>query len=89
MAGSSVIGDHFSCGGDVVVTDHVRITNNVTLGGRSAVTKDIEEPGAYAGYPITPMKESLKVLASLRELPRLRKELSELRKMVEVLTNKK
>lgn len=77
-AGSTVIGDRFSCGGDVVVADHVRICDDVSLGGRSAVTKDITEPGAYTGYPLMPMKEGLRAIATLRELPRLRKEIQSL-----------
>lgn len=78
IAGSSTIGDRFSCGGDVVIADHIQICDDVTLGGRSAVTKDVTVPGAYTGYPLLPMKEGLKTLATLRELPRLRQDLKNL-----------
>lgn len=80
VAGSSNIGDRFACGGSVVVADHITITNDVSLGGRSTVTKDITASGAYAGYPLQPMKEALKSLASIRELPRLRKDIQAIRR---------
>lgn len=79
-AGSTTIGDRFSCAGDVVVADHITICADVTLGGRSGVTKDITAPGAYTGYPLMPMKEGLKSIATIRELPRLRKEIQSLLK---------
>lgn len=80
MAGSSRIGDRFSCGGNAVVSDHITITDDVVLGGRATVTSDITKPGAYAGFPLEPMKEALKTLANLRELTRLRKDVAALRR---------
>lgn len=75
MAGSSKIGSRFITGGNSVVSDHIKITDNVSLGGRSTVTNDIEKPGAYAGYPLEPLKDNLRTLASLLHLTRLRKQL--------------
>lgn len=80
VAGSSKIGSHFMCGGHCVVADHVTITDHVSLGGRSTVTKDITEPGAYTGYPLEPMKDGLKTIANLRELTQLRKDLGTIKK---------
>lgn len=83
VAGSSKIGAYFSCGGNVVVTDHVEICDHVTLGGLSAVTKDITEPGAYTGYPLEPLKDGLRTLNNLRELTDMRKDLAALKKRLE------
>lgn len=80
MAGSSQIGDNFMCGGGVVVSDHVTICSNVTLGGRSTVTKDIDQPGSYAGYPLMPLKDSLKVLSTLSNIVELRKDVAQIKK---------
>lgn len=80
VSGSCEIGDFFTCGGDVVIADHIKITNNVTLGGRSAVTKDILVSGAYTGYPLEPIKEGLKTIANLRELSSIRKKVSQIMK---------
>lgn len=81
-AGSTKIGDNFKCGGTVAVVGHIQITDNVTLGGRSTVTKDITEPGAYTGYPIEKFRDGLRTLASLPSLAGLRKDVAELQKLI-------
>lgn len=75
-AGSTKVGKQFMCGGNTVLTDHIRITDNVMLAGRSTATKDIEKSGAYGGYPLQPLRESLKNLANIAELTTMRKQLS-------------
>lgn len=87
MAGSSHIGDRFMCGGDVVVADHITITDDVNLGGRSAATKNIEKAGAYAGYPLEPMKDNLRTTANTLELTRLRKDVAELKRLLKTKTD--
>jgi len=72
VAGSSKIGAHFMCGGTVAISDHVSICDNVILGGRATVTKDITEAGAYTGYPLQKIKEGLRTIASLPSVPELR-----------------
>lgn len=80
MAGSSSIGANFLTGGMSAIADHVHITDNVILGGRSSVTNDIPTPGAYAGYPLEPLKSALKNIANIANLTQFRKELAEVRK---------
>lgn len=85
IAGSSNIGDRFSCGGNVAIADHVTITDDVTLGGRSAVTKDIEKPGLYTGYPLEPFADGMRTTANMRELTRMRKDIAELKRQMAAL----
>ena len=80
IAGSSSVGANFMCGGDVVLVDHIQVADNVTVGGRSAVTKDLPVSGAYTGYPILPYRDGLRMIASLASVPELRKELNEVKK---------
>lgn len=80
MAGSSKIGKHFMCGGTAVISDHVQITDGVILAGRSTVTNDILEPGQYGGYPLQPLKDSLKTLANFTQLTKMRKQLAKIAK---------
>lgn len=82
VAGSCIIGDNFICAGDVSVADHIHITDNVILGGRSGVTKDIDKPGAYTGFPTEPFKDGLRTLANLSKVTELRKRLSEIEKIL-------
>lgn len=79
-AGSTKIGARFMTGGSTVVADHLQITDGVMLAGRSTVTNDITKPGAYGGYPLAPMKEHLKTVASLPHLVKLRKQVSRILK---------
>lgn len=78
VAGSSSIGDHCLAGGRTTVTDHVKVCAGVQLGGLSAVTKDITEPGAYGGHPLQPFKAFLRSTASIVHLPAMRKRLTDL-----------
>lgn len=63
-------------GGDVAFADHVHVTDKVILAGRSGVTNDIKQSGAYGGYPIEPLRDSLKTIANLTHLTRIRKEMA-------------
>jgi UDP-3-O-[3-hydroxymyristoyl] glucosamine N-acyltransferase len=80
IAGSSKIGRNFMVGGNTVVADHVEITDNVMIAGLSGVTNDITEAGQYGGYPLQPLKDSLKNLASVAHLSKMRKQLSRIMK---------
>ena len=84
MAGSTKIGRHFQCGGNAVVAGHIEIADQVTLAGRSTVTNDIKESGAYGGYPLQPLRESLKTVASLPQLPILRKQVARILKHLQI-----
>ena len=76
MAGSSKLGKNFVVGGGAVVSDHIEIGDNVMVAGLSAVTNDITEPGQFGGYPLQPLKDSLKTLANTTHLTKMRRQLS-------------
>jgi UDP-3-O-[3-hydroxymyristoyl] glucosamine N-acyltransferase len=80
VAGSTSVGDHCLIGGRTTVTDHVSVCAGVQLGGLSAVTKDITEPGAYGGHPLQSFKAFLRTTSSLAHLPDMRKRLADLEK---------
>lgn len=80
IAGSSKIGNNFMCGGVVAVADHVNVCDRVIIAGRSVVTNDITQPGQYGGYPLEPLRDSLKTLASSTHLARMRKDLARVMK---------
>lgn len=76
MAGSSKLGKNFVVGGGAVVSDHVEVSDNVMVAGLSGVTNDITESGQYGGYPLQPLKDSLKTIATMIHLTKMRKQLS-------------
>ncbi|HPI40577.1 MAG TPA: UDP-3-O-(3-hydroxymyristoyl)glucosamine N-acyltransferase [Pseudobdellovibrionaceae bacterium] len=84
VAGSSQIGNRFMTGGNSVVTDHVRIAENVTLAGRSTVTKDITESGSYGGYPLQKVKDYLRTLVGISQIHDLKKDISTVKKHLNI-----
>jgi UDP-3-O-[3-hydroxymyristoyl] glucosamine N-acyltransferase len=76
MGGSTKIGRQFVTGGNAVVTAHVTVTDNVVLQGRSNVTNDIPDAGAYGGYPLQPLKQAMKTAVSIGHLNDMRKNLN-------------
>lgn len=76
MGGSTKIGRQFATGGNSVVTAHITLGDNVVLAGRSSVTCDIPDAGAYGGYPVQPMKEAMKTIANIGHLNDIRRNLN-------------
>jgi UDP-3-O-[3-hydroxymyristoyl] glucosamine N-acyltransferase len=82
MAGSTTIGRRFMTGGNSVVSAHLTLADDVVLAGRSTVTSDVREPGHYGGYPLQPLKEAMRTLASLTQLNEMRKNLNRVLKQL-------
>lgn len=80
VAGSTKIGKGLTTGGDVVIGDHLHIADNVTLGGRTAVTRHIDEPGTYVGFPVEPYSKGMKIMATLSSLPDIKRQVSKIMK---------
>ena len=47
-------------GGQAGVSGHLRIGNNVKIGGKSGVVKDINDNQSVMGYPAVSIKDFLK-----------------------------
>jgi UDP-3-O-[3-hydroxymyristoyl] glucosamine N-acyltransferase len=75
MAGSTTIGRRFMTGGNSVVSAHLNIADDVSLQGRSNVTKSISRSGAYGGYPLQPLQDALRTTVNLGHLSKLRRDL--------------
>jgi len=70
VAGSVTMGDYVVLGGKSGVTDHVSIVSKVRLAAKSCVTRNIVEPGDYAGFPAVPIREWRKSIIALRKIER-------------------
>jgi len=68
IAGSSKVGDRVSTSGQTGVLDHVNICSDSVLVHRAGATKDVTEPGIYAGLPLQPLARYMKNLAQFRKL---------------------
>ncbi|HUX72527.1 MAG TPA: UDP-3-O-(3-hydroxymyristoyl)glucosamine N-acyltransferase [Steroidobacteraceae bacterium] len=76
MGGSTKIGRQFVTGGNSVVTAHITLADNVVLAGRSTVTNDVTAGGCYGGYPLQPLKDALRTIATIGQLNEMRRGLN-------------
>ncbi|MEX2481110.1 MAG: UDP-3-O-(3-hydroxymyristoyl)glucosamine N-acyltransferase [Gammaproteobacteria bacterium] len=65
VSGSTRLGDRVTLAGQVGTVGHVTVTDDVTVLGKGGITKDIREPGIYAGMPIKPAKLWRRAMARL------------------------
>jgi UDP-3-O-[3-hydroxymyristoyl] glucosamine N-acyltransferase len=96
VAGSSTIGAGAVVAGQAAISDHVRVGPGARIGGQSGVTKDVPDGTAVFGTPARPVKDSLKMMASLGQIPGLLKtikqqasDLNALRMRLESLENER
>ena len=85
IAGSSTLGKRVIVSGQCAITDHVKVTDDVTLVQRAGVINNIDEPGVYAGTPIQPVKDYFRNSAVAHKLVELRKQVRQLEKQVAAL----
>jgi UDP-3-O-[3-hydroxymyristoyl] glucosamine N-acyltransferase len=84
MAGSTTIGRRFMTGGNSVVSAHLTLADDVSLSGRSTVTNDVPEPGHYGGYPLQPLKDALRTIASVGQITEMRRNLNRVLKHLQL-----
>jgi UDP-3-O-[3-hydroxymyristoyl] glucosamine N-acyltransferase len=75
VAGSSSVGAGVLVAGQVAISDHVEIGAGARIGGQAGVTKDVAAGTAVFGTPARPMRETLRELAALSDLPALLKQI--------------
>lgn len=78
--GSSKFGKRFVGGGAAVAADHVHVTDDVVVAGRSAITNDVTTRGEYGGYPLQSLRDSLKNLAQIPNLVKMRRQIQKILK---------
>lgn len=83
ISGSTIIGNYVTMAGQAGAAGHLKIGDKATLTGRTGAIKDLEGGVVYMGMPARPMREELKKQANLARLPKLIKEVKELRKKLE------
>ena len=86
IAGSTKCGNHVTFAGQTGCTGHITIGDNVTFAGKTGLTGNVPSNGVYAGYPMRPHKEWLKLAAYETRLPDMAKTVKQLQKEVARLT---
>lgn len=82
IAGSTVIGSNVVLGGQCGVTDNTSVGDNVIAGGATKILSKVPAGRVILGYPAMKMDTHLEIYKSLRRLPRLLREVAELKKTV-------
>lgn len=82
IAGSVKIGDNVVLGGQVGVSDNITIGDNVIAGGATVLLSNVPAGRSMLGYPATQMEKQVESYKAIRRLPRLMRDVAELRKAV-------
>lgn len=81
VSGSTVIGKRCMFGGQSGIVGHIRICDDVVIGGATMVSKDIREPGFYTGsFPAEKDRDWKRKVARFRRLDDLVRRLEKLEK---------
>lgn len=85
VAGSSSVGTGAVIAGQVAISDHVNVGAGARVGGQSGVTKDVPAGATVFGTPARAMKDTLRELAALAQLPGLLKDMKRRNREIEAL----
>jgi UDP-3-O-[3-hydroxymyristoyl] glucosamine N-acyltransferase len=88
VAGSSTVGTGAVIAGQVAISDHVAVGAGARVGGQSGVTKDVPAGATVFGTPARPMKDTLRELGALAQLPALLKQIKGQQREVARLTER-
>jgi UDP-3-O-[3-hydroxymyristoyl] glucosamine N-acyltransferase len=81
VSGSTVIGKRCMFAGQSGIVGHIRICDDVVIGGATMVSKDIREPGFYTGsFPAEKDREWKRKVARFRRLGDLVRRVEKLEK---------
>ncbi len=69
IAGSTRLGNHVTVAGQVGMAGHVTVGDGATLGARAGVSTSLAGGQVYTGNPARPMREDMKLRATVRRLP--------------------
>jgi UDP-3-O-[3-hydroxymyristoyl] glucosamine N-acyltransferase len=89
ISGSTVIESDAVIGGQVGFGDHARVQSGAIIGSQAGVLPGkIVRPGVWWGTPIQPLEEYKRLNALWGRLPRMREEITELKRQLKELTER-
>ena len=86
IAGSCQTGDYVVLAGQVGLKDHITLGDRTVVGAQAGVMDNCEGNEVYLGSPATPQREQMQIMAVERRLPEMRRELKQLRRDMDRLT---
>lgn len=88
IAGSCTTGDYVIMAGQAGLRDHVTMGDRVQCAAQAGVAKDVPADGKQAGTPARPLRQAIENEVMLDKLPEMRRQLKQLQKTVEELTQR-
>ncbi|MBL8060375.1 MAG: UDP-3-O-(3-hydroxymyristoyl)glucosamine N-acyltransferase [Chthonomonas sp.] len=88
IAGSVRVGNRVVMGGQTAIADHRSVGDDIMLGGRTGVMQDLTKSGEYFGLPAQDVRESLRQMLAIKELPALLKRVKALEAQVAQMEDK-
>jgi UDP-3-O-[3-hydroxymyristoyl] glucosamine N-acyltransferase len=89
ISGSTVIESDAVIGGQVGFGDHARVQRGAVIGSQAGVLPGkIVRPGVWWGTPVQPLEEYKRLNALRLRLPRMREEITELKRQLKELTER-
>jgi UDP-3-O-[3-hydroxymyristoyl] glucosamine N-acyltransferase len=85
VAGSAKIGRHCTFGGQSATAGHITIGDNLIVGARGALSGNTKGNQVVSGAPAFAHREWLRAAKSFEHLPRMRRELTEMRQKIDQL----
>ncbi|MBM3207996.1 MAG: UDP-3-O-(3-hydroxymyristoyl)glucosamine N-acyltransferase [Chlamydiae bacterium] len=85
IAGSSKTGRNVVIGGQAGIVGHIEICDRVMIATRGGVSKNMTEPGKYAGAPVMPLAEYNRQQVHLRKIDEYVKKIISLEKRISEL----
>lgn len=82
IAGSATIGNNVVLAGQCGVNDNIFVGDGVIAGGGTKLMSNVPAGRTMLGYPATQMDKQVEVYKALRRLPRLMRDIAELKKAV-------
>jgi len=83
MAGSSKVGSYCMIGGQVGIAGHIAIADQVRIGAQAGLNVSPPAGGAVIGSPAFDYREYMKSYVIFRNLPRLKRQLDALEKVIQ------
>ena len=88
LGGSAKVGDRAVVGGQAGLPDHLTIGNDAVVHAQAGITSNVPERSVVIGSPAQPKRDFLEREVYLKKLPRLSKQLKELKQQIALLSEK-
>ncbi len=86
IAGSSSTGNYVGMGGQAGISDHVKVGDAVMIGAKTGVFRDVPARQRMFLYPAFEERDAARIVACLRRLPSMRRDLLHILKELDLQT---